>query len=107
MVELHIGIKINYVEQKYPRGIPEAFAIGKKFINNDSVALILGDNFFYGQDLSRKLKDCINLKSGAKINERWRTSDTIEKVAIDEITVTYLFSDNINKDAFPPEVVVS
>ena len=35
-----------------------------------------------------------DLKSGSKINERWRTSDTIEKVAIDEITVTYLFSDN-------------
>ena len=52
----NLGIKINYAEQKYPKGLPEAFIIGKKFIKKDSVALILGDNFFYGQSLGKKLK---------------------------------------------------
>ena len=42
----NLGIKITYAEQKSPRGIPEAFVIGEKFIKKDNVALILGDNFF-------------------------------------------------------------
>ena len=42
----NFGIKISYKEQKKPRGLPEAFIIGENFIKNDSVALILGDNFF-------------------------------------------------------------
>ena len=63
----NLGIKINYAEQKYPRGIPEAFTIGEKFIGRNNVALILGDNFFYGQNLTEKLKYCTKLKSGAKI----------------------------------------
>jgi len=63
----NLGIKINYAEQKYPRGLPEAFIIGKKFIGKDSVALVLGDNFFYGQNLTEKLKECTKLQSGAKI----------------------------------------
>ena len=62
-----LGIKINYAEQKYPRGLPEAFTIGKEFIGKNNVALILGDNFFYGQSLTGKLKECAKLKSGAKI----------------------------------------
>ena len=62
-----LGIKINYAEQKYPRGLPEAFTIGKEFIDKNNVALILGDNFFYGQSLTGKLKECAKLKSGAKI----------------------------------------
>jgi len=44
----NLGIKISYAEQKYPNGLPEAFIIGEKFIGKDNVALILGDNFFYG-----------------------------------------------------------
>ena len=63
----NLGIKISYVEQKYPKGLPEAFIIGEKFIGNNNVALILGDNFFYGQSLTEKLKDCTKLQSGAKI----------------------------------------
>ena len=63
----NLGIKINYAEQKYPRGLPEAFTIGEKFIGKDNVALILGDNFFYGQNLTEKLKKCTQLRSGAKI----------------------------------------
>ena len=63
----NLGIKIRYAEQDKPRGLPDAFKIGKKFIGNDNVALILGDNFFYGQSLSDKLKQIINLKKGATI----------------------------------------
>ena len=63
----NLGIKISYQEQKYPRGLPDAFQIGKNFIGNSNVALILGDNFFYGQSLTEKLKNCVKLKKGAKI----------------------------------------
>ena len=63
----NLGINITYKEQAYPGGLPEAFILGEKFINNNNVALILGDNFFYGQYLSRKLLDCTKLKMGAKI----------------------------------------
>ena len=63
----NLGIKINYAEQKYPRGLPEAFTIGKEFIGKNNVALILGDNFFYGQNLTEKLINCTKLQSGAKI----------------------------------------
>ena len=52
------GIKINYKEQKTPKGLPDAFLLGEKFIEKDNVALILGDNFFYGQSLTLKLKIC-------------------------------------------------
>ena len=61
------GVKINYAEQITPKGLPDAFILGEKFIGNDNVALILGDNFFYGQSLTKKLKSCIKLKSGCKI----------------------------------------
>ena len=63
----NLGIKIAYTEQKYPRGLPEAFIIGKKFIKKDNVALILGDNFFYGQSLGKKLKKCLSHNKGAKV----------------------------------------
>ena len=61
------GINISYVEQNKPRGLPEAFILGEKFIGKDKVALILGDNFFYGQSLTIKLKNCIKLNHGCKI----------------------------------------
>ena len=61
------GVKISYAEQKTPRGLPDAFIIGEKFIGKNNVALILGDNFFYGQSLTTKLKKCIKIKSGCKI----------------------------------------
>ena len=63
----NLGIKISYQEQKYPRGLPDAFQIGKNFIGDSNVALILGDNFFYGQSLTEKLKNCVKLKRGAKV----------------------------------------
>ena len=62
-----LGIKISYKEQSYPRGLPDAFLLGEKFINNNNVALILGDNFFYGQNLTSKLLNCTKLKNGAKV----------------------------------------
>ena len=64
---LNLGIKISYLEQKFPRGLPEAFLIGEKFINKNNVALILGDNFFYGQNLTEQLIKCTKLKNGAKV----------------------------------------
>ena len=46
-----LGIKITYLEQSKPNGLPDAFKIGEKFIGKEKVAMILGDNFFYGQNL--------------------------------------------------------
>jgi len=63
----NLGIKITYEEQKQPRGLPDAFIIGEKFIEKKNVALILGDNFFYGQNLTMNLINSSKLKKGAKI----------------------------------------
>ncbi len=63
----NLGINITYKEQSTPRGLPDAFIIGEKFIARDNVALILGDNFFYGQNLTKQLLNSIKLKKGAKI----------------------------------------
>ena len=63
----NLGVKISYKEQKKPRGLPDAFIIGENFIGKDNVALILGDNFFYGQNLTEKLKNNVGLKNGARV----------------------------------------
>ena len=63
----NLGIKISYTEQPSPKGLPDAFLIGEKFINNDNVALILGDNFFYGQNLTNKLRKQAQLSKGASV----------------------------------------
>ena len=63
----NLGLKINFVEQNYPKGLPDAFVLGEKFIGKENVALILGDNFFYGQSLSEKLLESKKLKNGAKV----------------------------------------
>ena len=63
----NLGIKIQYKEQSKPRGLPDAFLIGEKFIGKESIALVLGDNLFYGQNLTKKLIDCTKIKKGAKI----------------------------------------
>ena len=91
----NLGIKVTYAEQKKPKGLPDAFIIGEKFIGKENVALILGDNFFYGQSLTKKLKECVKLKNGAtvilhpvknpssygiaKINRRNKITKIIEK----------------------------
>jgi glucose-1-phosphate thymidylyltransferase len=63
----NLGIKITYKEQDKPRGLPDAFVLGEKFIGKDNVAMILGDNFFYGQNLTQKLLKCAKLNSGASV----------------------------------------
>lgn len=62
-----IGVSITYAVQDKPRGLADAFIIGEKFIGNDSVCLILGDNVFYGTDLTRALKHTIKELNGATI----------------------------------------
>ena len=61
------GIKIQYLVQQKPNGLPEAFIIGEKFIKKQNVALILGDNFFYGQGFTKRLKKKIKKKTGSTI----------------------------------------
>ena len=61
------GLKINYKIQNKPKGLPDAFNLGKSFIAKDNVALILGDNFFYGQSLTKKLEKSSKHKTGATI----------------------------------------
>ena len=63
----NLGIKITYLEQDKPRGLPDAFVIGEKFIEKENVAMILGDNFFYGQNLTSQLLKNTKLKKGAKV----------------------------------------
>jgi glucose-1-phosphate thymidylyltransferase len=63
----NFGIKIQYLTQNKPNGLPEAFIIGEKFINKKNVALILGDNFFYGQGFTKRLKQKTKSKSGSTI----------------------------------------
>ena len=63
----NLGIKIRYLEQSKPKGLPDAFILGESFIGKDNVALILGDNFFYGQNLTSKLLNCTKLNNGAKV----------------------------------------
>ena len=61
------GIKISFLEQDKPRGLPDAFILGENFIKKDNIAMILGDNFFYGQSLSKILNNCTKIKNGAKV----------------------------------------
>ncbi len=63
----NLGMKIRFIEQEKPVGLPDAFILGEKFIGKSNVAMILGDNFFYGQNLSEKLNNCTKLNKGAKI----------------------------------------
>ena len=115
----NLGIKISFKEQDKPRGLPDAFIIGEKFMNNKSVAMILGDNFFYGQNLSKLLLSCSSIKSGAKIilhnvqnpelfgvakiNKNKKILKIIEKpkkfVSNNAITGLYFFDKNVVKYA--------
>jgi glucose-1-phosphate thymidylyltransferase len=59
-----IGCKISYAKQEVPNGLAQAFVIGEEFIGNDKVALVLGDNIFYGNGLGRQLQTLQNVKGG-------------------------------------------
>jgi glucose-1-phosphate thymidylyltransferase len=63
----HLGLNISYAVQPQPEGLAQAFIIGKEFIGNDAVCLILGDNIFFGPSFTSILRDCAGLKSGGLI----------------------------------------
>jgi len=69
--EIELGLNIFYKEQPKPEGIAQAFIIGEDFIDKDSVCLILGDNIFYGHNLSMTLQRMASLKKGAFIFAYW------------------------------------
>ncbi|MCI9238209.1 MAG: glucose-1-phosphate thymidylyltransferase RfbA [Dorea sp.] len=62
-----LGMSLSYAVQEQPRGLAEAFIIGEKFIGDDNVALVLGDNIFYGQSFSEILQKAASLEEGALI----------------------------------------
>ena len=115
----NLGIKISYKEQDKPKGLPDACILGEKFIGQDNVAMILGDNFFYGQNLTKKLIQNTKLKKGAKvvlykvqkpeafgvakINSKNRIIDIKEKpkkfISNFAITGLYFFDKNVSKYA--------
>ena len=63
----NLGLNLSFIEQEKPAGLPDAFILGEKFIGKENVAMILGDNFFYGENLTNKLINCAKLKKGAKV----------------------------------------
>ena len=63
----NLGINLKYKIQQEPKGIAQAFILGEEFIGNDNVALILGDNIFYGSELIQKLENAVKRKDGATI----------------------------------------
>ncbi|MCK9175023.1 MAG: glucose-1-phosphate thymidylyltransferase RfbA [Desulforhopalus sp.] len=63
----HLGLSIEYAKQPKPEGLAQAFLIGREFIGNDSVSLILGDNIFFGPGFTRILRDAAELKTGGLI----------------------------------------
>jgi glucose-1-phosphate thymidylyltransferase len=63
----HLGVQFSYAEQPHPNGLAEAFIIGKDFIGNDSVCLVLGDNILYGNGLASLLKEAKTRKTGATL----------------------------------------
>jgi len=66
-----LGLKLEYAEQQKPNGLAESFIIGRKFVGSDNVALILGDNIFFGQGISKLLKNACEQPIGANIFAYW------------------------------------
>jgi glucose-1-phosphate thymidylyltransferase len=65
------GISFDYAEQPYPEGLAHAFIIGRDFVGDDNVCMILGDNIFYGHGLPEKLKRARSIKEGATVFGYW------------------------------------
>jgi len=63
----HLGISIEYKVQESPRGLADAFIVGREFIGDDSVCLVLGDNIFYGNGISHLLKQAVDHQDGATV----------------------------------------
>lgn len=63
----HLGLHIQYAEQPHPEGLAQAFLIGKSFIGNDSVCLVLGDNIFFGHGFAEIVSRCSQIKEGGTI----------------------------------------
>ena len=63
----NLGLEISYVEQQVPNGLAQAFVLGEEFIGNDSAALVLGDNIFYGQNLPEYLTSAVQRESGGTV----------------------------------------
>lgn len=113
------GMQFSYQKQEEPRGLPDAFLVGEKFIANDPVALILGDNFFHGHGLSELVEEATHLPSGAHIfiypvedpsrygvpifNSEGRLLDLVEKPAKPPsryaVTGLYYFDGNVSEYA--------
>jgi len=94
------GIKIQYKIQKKPKGLADAFILGKNFIKKDNVALILGDNFFYGQSLTDKLEKSLSHSDGARI--------FLKKVKSPEnFGVAKIINDKIKKIVEKPKKFIS
>ena len=113
-----LGIKIQYKVQNKPRGIADAFIVGKNFIKKDKICLILGDNFFYGQSLTNKLKNAkkhdfgatIFIKSvknprdfGVAVIKKFKITNIVEKpkkfISSQAITGLYFFDNQVIKIA--------
>ena len=95
----HLGLKLSYAVQEKPEGIAQAFLIGESFIGDDTVALILGDNIFYGHHLSSLVSSCCNLEKGAIIFG-YEVKDP-ERYGVVEFDETGKVIDIVEKPAFP------
>ena len=82
-----LGIKLVYAIQPSPDGLAQAFIIGEEFIGDDNVCMVLGDNIFYGYDLSRTLREAATLKDGLTLLIE-RMSNTLADWDIAAITET-------------------
>lgn len=67
----HLGLNLVYAEQPQPGGLAQAFIIGQDFVGEDSVALILGDNIFYGASLAKRLQQATQLTTGGTVFGYW------------------------------------
>ena len=63
----HLGLKIEYAIQEEPKGVADAFVIGEKFIDHSPVALVLGDNIFYGSDFGNRVQNAASLQKGGQL----------------------------------------